>query len=137
MATSFYTRYPASGANAADIETAIVDALTTFFPTNVLGQIYHDSATNNITTAFSEVGGAGQGVIPTGTSQIQVSSIIGKPLQLGIGATSGGATATFNLVAGGGPITFPVTFTIGHEIYVRTLDGSTVSTNYFVINFLG
>lgn len=133
-----YIRFPATtGATPVEIEAAIDAALAAFFPTNVIGQIYHAAATNNITTSFTEVGGAGQGTIPAGTKKIQVSSTVGKPLQFGIGANAGAAVAKFNIVAGGGPIEFPVQFAAADILCVKNLDAGTISTGNFVINFLG
>jgi hypothetical protein len=125
------------GATQSQIEAAIGDALAAFFPIDPIGQIYHAAADDNIGTVFSEAGGTGDGTIPAGTKQIQVSSTVGKPLQLGIGANAGAAVAKWNLVAGGGPVTFPIQFTAADILCVRTLDGSTVSTGAFVVNFLG
>jgi hypothetical protein len=133
-----YVRFPTpSGASQAEIEIAVLDALEAFFPTDVLGAVYHAAATTNIPSTFVEVGGAGQGTIPAGTKKIQVSSIIGTPLQFGNGANTAAAVALFDIVAGGGPIEFPVQFTAADILCVRTLDSSTVSENYFVINYLG
>lgn len=126
-----------SGASQAQIQQAIEDALTAFFPTNVLDQIYHAASVNNITTSFTEVGGVGQGTIPAGTKKIQISSTVGKPLQFGIGANAGAAVAKFNIVAGGGPIEFPVQFASADILCVLNLDSGTISTGNFVVNFLG
>lgn len=125
------------GASQAQIEAAIDAALAAFFPTDVLGQIYHAASTNNITGAFTEVGGAGNGTIPAGTKKIQVSSTIGQPLQFGIGANAGAAVAKFNIVAGGGPIEFPVQFATNDILCVLSLGTQPISTGNFVINFLG
>lgn len=133
-----YIKLPSSsGTSPSDITAAIEAALAAFFSTDTIGVKFHNAVTNNITPAFAEVAGAGNGTIPAGTKQIQISSIVGKPIQLGFGANAGAAVAWVNLVAGGGPITMPIQFTAADIICVRTLDGSTVSTNYFVLNFLG
>lgn len=133
-----YLRIPsAGGASQAEIEAAILAALADFFPTDVLDQIYHAASTTNITGTFVECGGAGQGTIPAGTKKIQVSSTIGQPLQFGIGANTGAATAKFNIVAGGGPIEFPVEFATNDILCVLSLGTQPISTGNFVINFLG
>lgn len=132
-----YIRYPAAtGATPAEIEAAIVAALDAVFPTNISGTpLYHDASANNINGTFSEV--AASATIPANTKALQISSIIGKPLQIGIGANSGAAVAKIDLVAGGGPLTIPIQYATNDKLFVRTLDASTVSTNYFVVNFLG
>jgi hypothetical protein len=126
-----------SGASQAQIQAAIDAALAAFFPTDVVDQIYHAASVNNITTSFTEVGGAGNGAIPAGTKKIQISSTIGQPLQFGIGANAGAAVAKFNIVAGGGPIEFPVQFVAADILCVLSLGTQPISTGNFVINFLG
>jgi hypothetical protein len=135
--SNFFWPASGSGATPSQIEAAIDAALASFFPTDVLDQIYHANSVNNVTTSFTEVGGAGQGTIPAGTKKIQVSSTTGKPLQFGIGANAGAAVAKFNIVAGGGPIEFPVQFAAADILCVLNLDTGTISTGNFVINFLG
>lgn len=133
-----YLRIPsAGGASEAEVEAAVLAALQSFFPTDVLDQIYHAAATTNITGSFVECGGTGQGSIPTGTKKIQVSSTVGQPLQFGIGANTGAAVAIFNIVAGGGPIEFPVQFATNDILCVLSLGSTPISTGNFVINFLG
>lgn len=129
-----YIRYPAATAlTQADIEAA----LEAVFPTDVLtAPIYHNAATTAITGSYAAAGG-GAGTIPTGTKKIQISSTIGTPLNFGIGANSGAAVSKINLVSGGGPVYIEYTFVTGDLLFVRTLDGTTVSIGHFVCNFLG
>lgn len=133
----FFWPQSGGGASQAEIQQAVEDALAAFFPTDVLDQIYHAASVNSITGAFTEVGGAGQGTIPAGTKKIQISSTIGQPLQFGIGATTGAAVAKFNIVAGGGPIEFPIQFSTNDILCVLSLGTQPISTGNFVINFLG
>jgi hypothetical protein len=121
-------------------QSVIEAALAAVFPTNLLGSPkYHDAGTTNIGPAYVEVSGVGNGDIPAGTKKIQVSSIIGVPLNFGIGANAGAAVSMFNLVPGGGPVYFEYTFVAGAKLFVLTLDGSNVSGagELFVVNFTG
>lgn len=126
-----------SAIDPVTIEAGVLAALQAFFPSRQLGQIYHDAAAHNITASFTEAGGSGGGTIPTGTSQMQVSSIIGSPIQLGVGANAGAAVPVLNLVPGGGPVTIQFEFAASDKLWVLTLDGSTVSQGCFVVNFAG
>lgn len=134
-----YLRIPvAGGASQAEVQAAVIAALQAVFATSIkTPPIFHNAALDNITGAFSEAGGVGNGSIPASTKKIQISSIIGKPIQIGIGANSGAAVASINLVSGGGPVYIDYSYTAGDKLFVKTLDASTVTSNNFVINFMG
>lgn len=137
MALQVVTWPPASGASQVEVEAAVLAALKAFFPGQEIGQIYHDAAVNNVTATYTEAGGTGGGSIPAGVNQMQVSSILGSPIQLAVGANAGAAVSTFNLVPGGGPVVVPFLYTAGDKLFVKTLDGATVSSGCFVVNFMG
>ncbi len=131
-----YIRFPASTATtSADIEVALIAV----FPTNIVGiGLYNDAAAHNITASFTEV--AGSAAVPATTKRLQISSIIGNPIMISAAADSGAAAASTKqiaLVAGGGPIYAEYTYVTGDKLFMKTLDGTTVSDGNFVINFLG
>lgn len=134
-----YIRFPSQGgANQAEVQAAVTAALRAVFATAIESPpVYHDAAIDNITASFTEAGGVGNEDIPAGTKKIQISSIVGAPIQFGIGANAGAATASLNLVSGGGPVYAEYTYVAGDKIFVKTLDGTTQNSGSFVINYFG
>lgn len=133
-----YFRLPQTNSTIVNLQADIEAALAAFFPTNMLTDPkYHDASSTNIPATYVEVEGVGNGDIPAGTKKIQISSIVGNPLNFGIGANSGAAVSKLNLVSGGGPVYAEYTYVAGDKLFVLSLDGTTISTGSFVVNFLG
>lgn len=132
-----YFRYPESVINSVT-QAIIQAALGAFFSSNVLATPkYNDAAVNNITNAYTEVSGVGNGSIPAGTKKLQISGTIGAPINIGIGPNSGAAVSKINMVEGGGPLYIEYTFVAGDKLFMKTLDGSTQAIGHLVFNFLG
>lgn len=137
MAT-FYAKYPATNSSTTAIVANLQTALRAVFPTAITGvPKYQDAATTNITSSFTEVNGVGNGTVPASTKRFQISSTVGVGIQFGIGASSGAAVASIDLVAGGGPVYIDYTYVAGDKLFVKTLDSSTQSAGTFAINFTG
>lgn len=132
-----------AGANQAEVEQAVSDALVAVNPDDIITTRYHDCATTTINAsggALVEIrtdSGTGGAALPAAVKAIQISCTFGTPVEILSGANSGSATRKVVANLGEGPTVLPCKMTSGHSVFVRSLNASSISEGVLTVNFLG
>jgi hypothetical protein len=114
----------------------------TALPVIVSGDIketrFHDAALVNINGSAGAWVALGSGAAITVTvKQIQFSSTIGDPLEIGVGSAAGNAVQKFIINQGGGPVVIADTQASGDKLWIRSLSSSATTSGYLTLNLVG
>lgn len=124
---------------AADVN--IANSPSSPFPVledlDVLETRFHQGSVVNINgSAGAWVALGGGAALSNDIKQLQVTSTMGQPLEIGIGASAGAAQRKFILNRGDGPVLVKINLDDGEELWVRSLDAA-VTSGELTINLLG
>ena len=92
-------------------------------------------------TTINASGGAwvalgGGAALANDIKSLQVTSTMGQPLEIGVGASAGAAQRKFILNRGDGPVSLKINLDSTEELWVRSLDAA-VTSGEITINLLG
>jgi hypothetical protein len=137
-----YSWPPSGGASASEVETAVIDALETVFPTTTVATRYHDTATTTIPAFASNpveirVDSSSTGAVVPFTKALQITCTFGSPIGIYVGSAAASATIRCVLNLGGFIPEIPVIIAAGQRIYVKTMNADTVTSGVLTVNLLG
>lgn len=105
---------------------------------DVLETRFHQGSVTNINGsagAFVALGGGA--ALSNDIKQIHITTTMGEPLEIGVGASAGAAQRKFIVNRGEGPLVLKINLDSGDELWVRSLTTSGVTSGEIVLNLLG
>jgi len=95
---------------------------------------FQDTSTQNITSSYSALGAGA--ALTADCYSININCTFGAPIDIGVGASSGTAVRKF-LINQGAQTNLNLIIPSGSKLWVKTLDGSTVSAGFITVNYMG
>lgn len=99
---------------------------------------FHYAASQNINGSAGAWVALGSGAAVTvSVKQVQYSSTLGEPVEIGSGSGAASVTQRFIINQGGGPELMNQLFSSGTLLWVRSLSTSAISSGYLTVNLVG
>lgn len=105
---------------------------------DILETRFHQGSVTNINgSAGAWVALGGGAALANDIKQIHMTTTMGEPLEIGVGASAGAAQRKFIVNRGEGPLVLKINLDSGDELWVRSLTTNGVTSGEIVVNLLG
>ncbi len=99
---------------------------------------FHYAASQNINGSAGAWVALGSGAAIASTiKQIQYSSTLGLPVEIGVGANAGASVQKFVINQGGGPVVITDAQNVGDKLWIRSLSTSAITSGYLTVSLVG